>query len=862
MLRLTGEKLISAARKLHWKELLGVLFVLLAVYFFNHQGEELNSIIPALKSSHAGWVSTGVVITVIYILLQAALYIFSFLSVHGKISWIHATELFLKRNLLSVFLPAGGISSLAYMPKNIRDTQLHKHQVHQASSIYGFIGIFSVFIVAIPLFIYLSVAHKAIPGTTGGLITLLVLLAATVFLFKALKAKGKVYHFITLNRPKVQHTIDEIFSFDVNPKQFINATIVSLLIEAVGIIHLYIAMLAVGVNPSLEAAIVGYIVATIFLIISPFLRGLGAVEVGLTFILKRYGFTTLQSLEITVLFRIFEFWLPLLAGVISFAAKGKQLLFRLAPPVLIFVLGLTNIFSVLTPPVFSRLTILRQYIPMASIQATNMLVVLVGLTMVVLANYLFKGLRNAWLIAIALSVISCLANIFKALDYEEAVFSLVVLIVLLATSRQYRLKSNKKLTNIGVITGLATAVVVLVFGTLGFYFLDRKHFGINFSWYQSFSYAFNTFILVEPVNLDALTKFGNDFLLFIRVLGIAAWAFFFYCIIRPAIHTDDTEEEDLDRAKYYLEQYGDSPLDYFKVASDKLLFVSDLYEGFIAYRIANGFAVVLEEPVCAEENKTALLIEFENYCKNKGLKTAFYRVDEESLYHFNTTSHKRKIIIGQEAVMDVRNFTLEGKDKKSLRNGLNSLAKKGYIIKRFTAPLPGYLVQALEQVSNEWLKDYEMDEVIFSQGMFRKDEIKQQDVIIVSDTEEHIVGFLNIIPDYADKECTYDMIRKTANAPGGCMDALIIELINYTKEKDCHYLNFGLVPMSGIEKPASPAEGVVKFAYEKVKRFSQYKGLRDFKDKYATQWVNKYLVYENDFDLMLLPSALNKVMQP
>jgi phosphatidylglycerol lysyltransferase len=71
-----------------------------------------------------------------------------------------------------------------------------------------------------------------------------------------------------------------------------------------------------------------------------------------------------------------------------------------------------------------------------------------------------------------------------------------------------------------------------------------------------------------------------------------------------------------------------------------------------------------------------------------------------------------------------------------------------------------------------------------------------------------------------------------------------------------------MVPMSGIEQPDNAAEQVVKFAYEKIKRFKNYHGLRDFKEKYATEWLNKYLVYENDFDLIQLPVALNKVMHP
>jgi len=60
----------------------------------------------------------------------------------------------------------------------------------------------------------------------------------------------------------------------------------------------------------------------------------------------------------------------------------------------------------------------------------------------------------------------------------------------------------------------------------------------------------------------------------------------------------------------------------------------------------------------------------------------------------------------------------------------------------------------------------------------------------------------------------------------------------------------GTVPMAGIEQPENTAERLIRYAYEKIKRFRHYTGLREFKEKYATTWVNKYLIYENDFDLI------------
>lgn len=243
-----------------------------------------------------------------------------------------------------------------------------------------------------------------------------------------------------------------------------------------------------------------------------------------------------------------------------------------------------------------------------------------------------------------------------------------------------------------------------------------------------------------------------------------------------------------------------------------------------------------------------------------GLKTAFYRVDENSLVWFNQL-RKQKIFIGQEAVLDVTKFTLEGRDKKSLRNGLNALKKKGYTSAIYKAPLTTQLIAILRQVSDEWLLSYDKEEQVFSQGMFDETEIAMQDVITIANAENKIVAFLNIIPDYAPKECTYDLIRKTRDAPGGCMDALIVKLIEYAKANNFDFINLGLVPMSGNQEPRSPAEQLMKYAGGKLKRFRHFRGLRDFKEKYATIWEDKYLVYDNDYDLIQLPLALNKVMQ-
>src|SRR6476646_12030290 len=138
-----------------------------------------------VRGANTLWVWLGVSVTLLYILLQSGMYVTSFRAIASRLSWSNAIELFLKRNLLSVFLPAGGISSLAYSPNSIRKNGLTKMQVHQASGIYAFVGLLTVFIVGVPVLIYSFFNARHILRTWLSLIILFFILVGVYLFFNS-----------------------------------------------------------------------------------------------------------------------------------------------------------------------------------------------------------------------------------------------------------------------------------------------------------------------------------------------------------------------------------------------------------------------------------------------------------------------------------------------------------------------------------------------------------------------------------------------------------------------------------------------------------------------------------------------------
>lgn len=848
--------------KLIGQFILTLFFIVLGIWFLKHERAELVDVKRVLISSKWQLILLGLFITLVYITLQGYMYVTSFASVHSKISLKSATILFLKRNFISVFLPAGGVSSLAFFTGDIESKGITKSQIHFASTVYGFVGILSVVIVAIPVFSY-----GLFVGTIGAsewyaLVAVLLLILFSFLIFKLIANKSFLYRWLLKVWPTLEVLIEDFRSKKTNRKKLILTILVSIIIDLVGIFHLYIAMLALQLTPSIMAALMGYLIAVIFLIISPFLRGLGAIEVGMSYALAQFGFSNVEAIAITFLYRFFEFWLPLFAGIMSFLLKVNRLLMRVLPALLLFMLGIINIVSVLTPAISERLELIQDFIPIDAITASNYFVILAGLFMLVTSAFMLKGLRVAWGAALLLSAVSLVGHLTKAVDYEEAFVALLVILVLLNSRKEYYVKTNPRLRYIGIQTALLSLFAVLVYGVVGFYFLDKKHFNIDFSSLQSIRYTLQYYFLIGSNDLVPADSFARHFLLSINVSGFASISFLVYTLIKPLVIQNNTSSEEHIKALSIVQKYGRSSLDYFKTYSDKMIFFPDDVDAFIAYRVSGKYAIALENPVSndtSDDIKKSIRA-FDKYCYENGLKSVYYRVSEQSLSTFSELG-KKNLFLGQEGVVDLNSFTLEGGSRKSLRNAVNKVIERGYKARIHQAPIKDGVLQKIKAVSDEWLSETGRKEIIFSQGMFVWDELKNQTIITVESNEEKVVAFLNIIPDYAPNESTYDLIRKTSDAPNGVLDFIMIEMFNYLKSKGFRFVNLGFAPMSGLDDPQTFPERSMKFAYEKIRSFAHYKGLRDFKEKYSPTWHNKYLVYENDYDLLQIPVALSKAIK-
>jgi phosphatidylglycerol lysyltransferase len=846
--------------KFFWQLIFSVFLIGTSVFFIRHENVELTRIIYQLKLCNIWYILTGLALTGIYVILQGQMYIHSYLSMGINIPVKVALRLFLKRNLLSVFLPAGGFSSLAFFTGEIESRGASKSQIHLASTFFAFFSILSVAVVAFPVFGFALIRYKLGKVVILAFAFLIVLIGLFFLTLYSLASKGKAYKLLSGNRPALGVTLDEMIGQSIDRKQLWITLLISVGIEIIGIVHLYIAMLALGFTPSWPAAFIGYITMVLILIASPFLRGLGAIEVSLTFVLGQFGFPLIAGASITLLYRFFEFWLPVGAGVVSFISRKNNIILRLLPPLIIFSLGIVNIISSITPALPGRLKLVNEFLPSGLINSSNELVLVVGLLLILLSVFLLQGSRRAWHTGLFLTGVSAIGHLFKGADYEEAFLGLLAFLSLIYTSAYYTLKPHRRLTRISYMVLIYSIAAVMLYGITGFYFMDKHHFGVEFQLWTSVKLIFRMFFLFNDSGITPLTAFGQNFLYSIYIFAALVVSFIFYSLLKPYFGKPYNSAEDFVLARELVGKYGKSPLDFFKTYPDKFIFLSKDREGFISFKMTRYFAFVLENPVCKDDNALVRLVkEFDQFCIENGFVSVYYRVPQESLGLYKRLG-KKSFPIGEEAVVDLTAFTMDGGKMKPTRSAINRLTSEGFDIKIYQPPIKDGLLQKLELVSDKWLSEMNQKEIAFTQGIFDKAILKGQTIITVEDKEEKVYAFLNLVPDFAPGEATYDLIRKINDSPNGVLDLLMSKTLLYLKENGYRRANLGLAPLSGLEG-VNLAEKTIRYAYENLKAFGHFKGLRKYKDKFFPFWEKKHLVYNYDFHLIQIPNALKRVSE-
>jgi phosphatidylglycerol lysyltransferase len=522
------------------------------------------------------------------------------------------------------------------------------------------------------------------------------------------------------------------------------------------------------------------------------------------------------------------------------------------------VMGVVNLISAVTPALHNRLLLIEDTFPLEVRHGSRLTSALAGFGLFLLATSLWRRKRTAWLLTVILLVVSVVTHLLKGLDFEEASFGLGLLILLILLRNSFHAYTDRPSLRQGLLVLAGAFLFTLVYGTAGFYLLD-KHFSVKFGFLAAVQQTVVMFTSFYNPGLEPITGFGRYFAFSIYVVGLTTLAYALIMLIRPVLVREPATGPERKRAAEIVDQYGRTALARPALFGDKsYLFTPG--GSVVAYAARGRGAMALGDPIGPYKDASTAIVAFREFCARNDWTPSFASVLPDYLDMYRTAGFDSGSI-GNEAIVVLDKFTMEGSENKNVRYEFNRVSRLGYRAKVHLPPLEDRLMHDLRTISNAWLTMRHGGEMHFADGWFDDDYIRNGPVIVVHAPDGSPTAFANLVPEYQKNEVTIDLMRRYPKVEHGTMEFMFASMLQWARGQGYETFSLGLSAIVGVgEKPDDPrVEQALHTISEYVSRFYNFRGLHDFKEKFHPRWEPRYLVYPGPGSLPLVLTTLLRV---
>jgi lysylphosphatidylglycerol synthetase-like protein (DUF2156 family) len=512
----------------------------------------------------------------------------------------------------------------------------------------------------------------------------------------------------------------------------------------------------------------------------------------------------------------------------------------------IAIAGLLDLVSAVTPPFLrTHLHIIRQILPLDATQAAGALVALAGLGLLALARGIRRGQRRAWGISVVLLSSTLILHLAHGADIAAWVVSAAVLGILLMFRQEFRGASDRP--------SLRSAIVALVVGVIGITILTTVVVQITMIvhhdpnrpniWHTGLGVA-ERLVGIDDV---ALPRHLNDFLApSLVTIGVTLAAVALWLATRPVVDRHTTGRSAELRARDIVKRHGAGTLDYFALRSDKKRFFHR--DSIVAYAIYGGVCLVSPDPIGPATERAQTWSAFRRFADSRGWVLAIMGASEEWLPLYRA-SGMHEIYIGDEAIVDVQNFSLSGNRMKGLRQAANRIGKYGYTV---TFHDPATLDRDVAEQLGSLMAQSRRGETErgFSMMLGRIFDPRDEGLLLsaVWAPDGSPAAMCQFVRASGIGGFSLDLMRRDrGDHPNGLIDFALVSTIEYLKQHGARGLSLNFAAMRSIldgERGDGVAQRVERWALKRMSSFLQIETLWRFNAKYEPSWIPRYIVYD------------------
>ena len=542
-------------------------------------------------------------------------------------------------------------------------------------------------------------------------------------------------------------------------------------------------------------------------------------------------------------------WIPRVAGIACYLIGLLDIVYALFP-------GFRN-----TKPIKSvSAHDVSHFVPGLEINPYGVAAsMIVGVLLVLLAHGLRRRKHRAWMGVVGLLGLTILAHVVALAGHfiprttgNGEIFSTVLLVLLIVYRNEFYALSDPRSRWRAIWTFCCLLIIDLGLGLL-VVSVRPEEIVLGGSVFDRVEQVLLGLVGVSgPMSfrVDRYSDYVYYSLLGLSLLTLLVTLYLFLRPAAPEALLTPAQEADV---RDLLAKHGHrDSLGYFALRRDKAVLFSPSAKACIAYRVVAGVMLASGDPVGDPEAWPGAIKAFCDRADKYAWIPAVMGCSELGGEIWCREAGMDALELGDEAVVEVADFSLEGRPMRNVRQMVNKIERKGYVCEtRRLRDIPETEVVAIRRLANDGRSTE--TERGFSMALGRIGGPGDERCLVASATQDGALKALLQFVPWGSDGLSLDLMRRDRSAQPGVNDFLIVETIKAAESLGIKRisLNFAVF-RSALERGerigAGPVlrlwRGILLFA----SRWFQIESLYKFNAKFTPAWVPRFFVFPGASD--------------
>ncbi|MFF1635435.1 phosphatidylglycerol lysyltransferase domain-containing protein [Leifsonia sp. NPDC058248] len=453
------------------------------------------------------------------------------------------------------------------------------------------------------------------------------------------------------------------------------------------------------------------------------------------------------------------------------------------------------------------------------------------------------------------------------------------IVLLVTTRRHFQLRAPRSaVARFAFIVSISFAVLAIAYLVAGLASLDE--YVPNASIGDVFASTIRRFI---PTGFDAVLGIviyptAPVVVVLYQWVGPAFWLVFTLATLQLYRATVTGRTHGDEQHFRSLLERGGGTLGFMGTWPGNVYWFSEDGESAVAYRVIDGVAITLSDPVCEPGRAERTITDFIAFCDVNSWTPAFYSVHRETLPVFDSLGWQY-LPVGEETLLHPQTSAPTGTPWQEVRQA-HDRGLDGAVATVWTTwnELTPTMAAQIESICEQWLSEKELPELDFTFGGLSELKDPAVRLFLAIAPDGRMLAVTSWLPRYRDGQVvgyTIDFMRRSDDAEPGIMEFVIASAALRLQEDGIEEISLSGAPRAiepegngqGNGGGADAAEraaldSLLGFLARALEPAHGFASLAAFKSTFDPTYETVYLAYGDSLALPAIGTAIGRAYLP